>query len=44
MGIPKSVLLNDYYYDEFIAVMDEYNEMHRIEHPDEDKAVYADDF
>ena len=41
--LPKSELLNNYYYDEFIAMMDEYNDMHTPE-SERVEEVYADDF
>ncbi|MEE1076250.1 MAG: hypothetical protein UHY68_03180, partial [Acutalibacteraceae bacterium] len=43
VGITKSELFNQYYYDEFISVMDEYNDMHTLE-KDKQEAVYADEF
>lgn len=43
VGISKSELIGSYYYDEFIAMMDEYNDMHRYEKDDEEE-IYADEF
>lgn len=31
IGVNKKQLLEDYYFDEFIAMLDEYNEIHRID-------------
>ena len=37
-------MFNSYYYDEFIAMMDAYNDMHRIDKDSEDgKEYYADE-
>jgi hypothetical protein len=41
--LPKSELLNNYYYDEFIAMMDEYNDMHRMD-KDKEETAFAEDF
>ena len=42
IGITKTQLLNDYYFDEFIAVMDQWNTLHTPE--DQRKVeVYADE-
>lgn len=43
VGITKSELFNQYYYDEFIAVMDEYNDMHTLDR-DKEETVFADEF
>ena len=44
VGINKSEMFNSYYYDEFIAMMDAYNDMHRIDKDSEDgKEYYADE-
>lgn len=38
-------MLENYYYDEFIAMLDAYNDMHRIDSESESgKEYYADDF
>lgn len=38
-------MLENYYYDEFIAMLDAYNDMHRIDFESESgKEYYADDF
>ena len=42
VGITKSELFEKYYYDEFIAVMDEYADMHTLD-DNKQKAVYADE-
>lgn len=34
--------MNNYYYDEFIAMMDAYNDMHTLDR-DKTEEVYADD-
>ena len=36
IGISKSELLQDYYYDEFLVVLDEYNELHKFDQKKED--------
>ena len=41
MNIGKEDLLNNYYYDEFLIMIDEYNEMNKIEDVDKDKEVGA---
>lgn len=38
MNISKQELLENYYMDEFLTVLDKYNEMHKYE-PNEEKAV-----
>ena len=43
IGLSKSELLNEYYYDEFIAMMDEYNDMNKLD-KDKDEEIFADDF
>ena len=45
VGISKKSLLEDYYFDEFLLVLDAYNDMHNPE-KDEDKIeeVDADDW
>ena len=30
IGIPKRALLNDCYFDEFLAVLEAYNELHSV--------------
>ncbi len=38
-------MLNEYHYDEFVAMMDEYNDMHRLDKDeDKDEEVFAEDF
>lgn len=44
IGIGKKNLLNDYYFDEFLAVIDAYNDMHTINRENEKEEVYADDW
>lgn len=45
IGISKTEMLENYYYDEFIAMLDAYNDMHRIDSESESgKEYYADDF
>ncbi len=41
----KSELLNNYYYDEFIVMMDAYNDMHSLDKDTDggDREVYADE-
>ena len=41
----KSELLNNYYYDEFIVMMDAYNDMHSLDRDKNggDREVYADE-
>ena len=34
IGISKSSLLQEYYFDEFLAVLDEYNDMHSLDKED----------
>ena len=31
IGVSKKSLLEDYYFDEFLAVLDAYNDLHRID-------------
>lgn len=42
VGINKSELFNEYYYDEFIAVMDEYNDIHTLD-KDKEEVAFADE-
>lgn len=35
--------MNSYYYDEFIAMIDAYNDMHRIDNDTKNEEVYADE-
>lgn len=44
IGISKESLINNYYFDEFLLVLDEYNKMHSYSEKTEIKEVYADDF
>ena len=44
IGIGKKELLEDYYLDEFLAVMDAYAEMHKIEHEDNGIEVTAENW
>lgn len=44
IGISKSELLNDYYYDEFLVVLDEYNELHKIDTSGKIEEVRAEDW
>jgi hypothetical protein len=47
MGISKKELLEDYYYDEFILLMEQYNAMHEVKPSEKDREVeevYADQF
>lgn len=41
MGIPRSELMESYYFDEFLAVMDAYNDMNTPGGRDEE--VFADE-
>jgi len=43
IGISKDILMREYYLDEFMLVIDAYNEMHSIEE-DKDEEVFADEF
>ena len=44
IGISKQELFEQYCYDEFIAMMDAYNEMHSIDSDNaRDEEVYADE-
>ncbi|MFD3260837.1 hypothetical protein ACE3MQ_19775 [Paenibacillus lentus] len=43
MGISKREFLEDYYYDEFIMVLEQYNEMHALPTEDADEEVFADE-
>nr|DAN68669.1 MAG TPA: hypothetical protein [Caudoviricetes sp.] len=36
-------MLENYYYDEFIAMLDAYNDMHRIDVENSSKECYADE-
>ena len=39
-----SEIFNNYYYDEFLAMMDAYNDMHRIDKDNtQSEEVYADE-
>lgn len=42
IGISKHELLYDYYYDEFLVVMEAYNDMHSL-NTDKEKEVFADE-
>ena len=42
IGISKRALLEDYYFDEFLAVLDAYNEMHNPDRKPEAVEVAAD--
>lgn len=44
VGIGKHELLEEYYYDEFIAMMDAYNDMHNIDGSGADEEVFADEY
>lgn len=39
MGISKRELLENYYMDEIFEVIEEYNDMHRVEKPEEEVEV-----
>ena len=42
VGIPRTELMESYYFDEFLAVMDEYNDLHTPGGKDEE--VFADEW
>jgi hypothetical protein len=46
MGIGKRELMEDYYYDEFMIMLDEYNDLHKAPDQGEDEIqeVYADNW
>ena len=44
IGISKKQLLQDYYYDEFLVVLDEYNELHKIDSSEKIEQVSAEDW
>ena len=44
MGIGKKSMFSDYYFDEFLTVLDEYNAMHSIETAEDLQEVGAEDW
>jgi hypothetical protein len=44
IGIPKRALLDDYFFDEFLTVLDAYNEMHSVSKDDEVEEVDAENW
>mgnify|MGYP000053651659 CR=1 FL=1 len=42
MGIGKKAFLEDYYFDEFVVLMDEWAEIHRLDKDEKEEIVETD--